>query len=188
MPPGRDPKALARALSARHPRDVRHEGPRREGNSGMRIGADGTWYYLGSPIRRPEMVRLFARVLQRDPDGYALVTPVEKLSIEVEDAPFVAVDFDQRGGPGADQRLVFVTNVDDRVVAGPRNPLRMGGGGSPGEARAYVTVRPGLEARLSRAAWYRLAELAEVLARDGREVAGVWSDGVFFTLSEDAPD
>ena len=90
----------------------------------IRIARDGTWFYLGTPIGRPELVRLFSTILRRDPEGFVLVTPVEKVLIEVEDAPFVAVDFDIKA-PGPEQRLTFRTNVGDSVTAGPDHPIRV---------------------------------------------------------------
>ena len=91
------------------------------GDLDMRIARDGTWFYLGTPIGRPELVRLFSTILRRDGDDYFLVTPVEKVGITVDDAPFVAVDFEAEG-TGAAQTLRFETNVGDHVTAGPRHP------------------------------------------------------------------
>ncbi len=153
--------------------------PERVGSSGMRIEVDGRWFHQGSEIRRPEMVKLFATILRRDADRHFLVTPVERLSIDVADAPFVAVDVEARDA-GADQRLVFKTNVDDYVEADAAHPIRIKGRGR--EARPYVLVRDGLEALISRAVYYHLAELT-VPGRNGR--AGVWSNGAFFELEDD---
>src|SRR5258705_8725372 len=114
---------LATASSAKLP-PVSRWHPERSGSSGMRIGRDGRWYYLNSEIRRPEMVRLFSTILRRDDDGIHLVTPAEKLAIEIEDAPFVAVDMESRG-EGANQTLVFLTNVDDLVVADSAHPIEL---------------------------------------------------------------
>jgi len=142
----------------------------------MRIGADGRWFYRESEIKRPEMVRLFSTILRRDENRHYLVTPVERLSIDVDDAPFVAVDVEATGG-GENQRLVFRTNVDDYVEVDALHPIEMRGSSS--DARPYVIVRNGLEALISRPAYYRLADLA-IPGRDGR--AGVWSNGGFFEL------
>jgi hypothetical protein len=150
--------------------------PQRSGSSGMRIGRDGRWYYLNSEIRRPEMVRLFSTILRRDDDGTHLVTPAEKLAIEIEDAPFVAVDMEARGG-GADQALVFLTNVGDLVVADAAHPIQLRG--SNRDARPYVLVRAALDALISRPVFYRLAEIA-VPGPMGR--MGLWSSGAFFPL------
>lgn len=131
--------------------------PEREGHIDIRIARDGTWYHEGAPIRRDALVKLFSTVLRHDPDGYCLVTPAEKLLIEVEDAPFVAVNMESRGS-GADTELLFTTNVDDHVVADPDHPLRVDEEG--GEPRPYVTVRDGLEALIARPVFYRLVDLA----------------------------
>ncbi len=151
------------------------------GDFDLRIGRDGTWFYRGSPIGRIALVKLFARVLRRDIDGsYWLVTPVEKGRVTVDDVPFVAVDFDSEGsGPG--QRLTFRTSLDETVDAGPERPIRVVES-EVGEPAPYVLVRPGLEARIARAAFYRLVERGEV--RDG--TLGVWSGGVFFALGRAA--
>ena len=151
--------------------------PEHCGHSGMRIGRDGTWYHEGAPIRRPAMVRLFSTVLRREPDGrHVLVTPVEKLEIEVESTPFRAIDM-RAEGQGCDQRIAFALDSGDAVILGPCHPLRLietENGPSP-----RVLVRLGLEAELTRAVYYELAELA--LSRDDGSV-GVWSDGEFFAL------
>ena len=131
--------------------------PARVGKIDIRIAADGTWYHEGEPIRRQNMVNLFSTVLRRDADGYCLVTPAEKLLITVEDAPFVAVDFEARG-EGAAQEVVFVTNAGDAVVADGEHPLRVEDQG--GVPRPYVMVRNGLEALIARPVFYRLVERA----------------------------
>ncbi len=142
----------------------------------MRIASDGRWFYQESEIRRPEMVRLFSTILRRDADQHFLVTPVERLSIDVDDAPFLAVEVEATG-EGTAQRLAFRTNVDDFVEAGPDHPIRMADSGTG--PRPYVLVRDNLEALIARAVYYRLADLATTGPR-GR--AGVWSGGVFFAL------
>jgi len=151
------------------------------GDFDLRIARDGTWFYRGSPIGRIALVKLFAGVLRRDVDGsYWLVTPVEKGRVTVDDVPFVAVDFDSEGsGPG--QRLTFRTNLDETVEVGPGRPIRVVES-EVGEPAPYVLVRPGLEARIARAAFYRLVERGEI--RDGR--LGVWSGGAFFVLGRAA--
>jgi hypothetical protein len=148
------------------------------GDSEMRIGRDGTWYHQRSPIGRPAMVRLFSTVLRREPDGgHVLVTPIEKLAIEVEDAPFVATAMKVEG-TGEVTRLAFQLNTGDLVTAGAAHPLRFAGGAE--SPRPYLHVRGGLEALVARPVYYELAELA--LAGDGTE-PGVWSDGVFFPIA-----
>jgi hypothetical protein len=144
------------------------------GDSGMRIARDGTWYHDGAPIRRPAMVRLFAGLLRREPDGgHVLVTPVEKLAITVEDAPFVAVEL-MSEGTGAARRLAFRLNTDVPVVAGPDHPLTIDRDGRP-----RLRVRPGIDASIARPVYYELAALA---LDEGAEPAGLWSDGCFFRL------
>lgn len=146
------------------------------GDSDMRIARDGTWFHGGSPIGREAMVRLFSTILRREPDGgYVLVTPVEKLDIEVEDAPFVAVEM-RVEGEGRDRRLAFRLNTGDLVAAGPDHALRFEPDGDT--VRPYLHVRAGLEALVARSLYYELAELA--LAAEG--APGVWSDGAFFPL------
>jgi hypothetical protein len=145
------------------------------GDSEMRIARDGTWFHQGTPIGRRELVRLFSTLLRKDEDGFMLVTPAEKLSITVEDAPFVAVLMDVEG-EGLGQRLAFVTNVGDETVAGPHHPLRFARDGDA--PIPYVHVRGRLEAKLSRAVYYQLVDLAVQV----EGVLGVWSDGSFFAL------
>ena len=151
--------------------------PEHCGDSGMRIASDGTWYHHGTPIRRPAMVRLFSTVLRREPDGrHVLVTPVEKLTIEVESTAFRAVEM-SREGEGRDQRLAFRLDSGDAVILGPDHPLRpidMERGPSP-----RLAVRHGLEAELARPVYYELAELA---IAGGETPPGVWSNGAFFPL------
>jgi hypothetical protein len=156
------------------------------GDIDMRIAGDGTWFYLGTPIGRPALVRLFSTILRREADGrYVLVTPVEKVGIVVEDAPFIAVRVD-RAGNGERQSLTFMTNVGDTVEAGREHPLRVAFRGPEREPRPYVHVRGGLEARLSRPVFYELVALAdERPTASGREL-GAWSGGVFFSLG--SPD
>jgi hypothetical protein len=146
------------------------------GDIDMRIAVDGTWFYLGTPIGRPALVRLFSTILRREADGrYVLVTPVEKVGIQVEDAPFVAVRVDADGG-----QLRFLTNVGDEVVAGAAHPLRVQYRGE--EPRPYVRVRGGLEARVARAVFYELVGMAEERVTPSGRQLGVVSDGVFFSL------
>jgi hypothetical protein len=149
--------------------------------------ADGTWLYRGSPIRRLELVKLFAAVLRREADGsYWLVTPAERGRIEVDDAPFVAVELAAEGA-GADQLLRVRTNVDEWLTLGPRHPLRLRPPAAPAlEAGPvpYVAVRAGLEARLARPVYYELVERGEQRRHHGRPRFGVWSDGVFLPLDQ----
>lgn len=147
------------------------------GDIGLKIGRDGTWYYQGGPIGRIGLVKLFASVLRLEDDGrYYLVTPVEKVPIEVETMPFVAVEM-RREGSGEDQDLSFRSNVDDVVTAGPEHPLGFQAG-PQGNFTPFVLIRDGLKARLARPVYYELAALA--VEHEGAEEPGVWSGGVFF--------
>ncbi|EEX09181.1 conserved hypothetical protein [Ruegeria lacuscaerulensis ITI-1157] len=148
------------------------------GDLDMRIARDGTWYYLGSPITRFELVKLFSSILKKEGDAYFLVTPVEKVGITVEDAPFVAVDFD-RSGAGEDQVLTFTTHVGDTVTAGPDHPIRVVIDPETSEPSPYILVRSNLEARIDRKSFYRLVDIAT--HHDGQ--FGVWSGGQFFAIA-----
>lgn len=139
----------------------------------MEIKRDGTWFYLGTPIGRPAMVKLFSTIIRKDDDAYFLVTPVEKVGIRVEDAPFVAVDFNPVEGG-----LEFVTNVEDRAIAGKDHPIRVKRDPITGEPSPYILVRRNLEALIDRKSFYRLVELGEV---EG-DMFGVTSGGVFHPL------
>ena len=152
------------------------------GDSEMRIARDGTWYHQGSPIGRPAMVRLFSTILRREPDGgFVLVTPVEKLDIVVDDAPFVAIAV-KMDGTGRDASLTFQLNTGDLVTAGPDHPIRLSR--DQDGPRPYVLVREGLEALVARPVYYELAALA--LADDAAP-AGVWSNGAFFSFGSEEP-
>lgn len=159
--------------------------PRHEcGSLDMRIAKDGSWHYKGSPIGRKELVCLFASVLKREADGsYWLETPAERGTIEVEDAPFVAVEVFWRRCAGR-QCLTFRTNLDEMVTADADHPIRVAIDPRTRQPRPYVTVRPGLEARINRAVFYELVALAEPERVQGREVLGVWSEGIFFPIDE----
>ncbi|MEX5578405.1 DUF1285 domain-containing protein [Pseudophaeobacter sp. A-200-2] len=147
------------------------------GDLDMRIARDGTWFYLGTPIGRFELVRLFSSILKREGDKYFLVTPVEKVGITVDDAPFVAVDF-EASGAGEDQVLTFTTHVGDSAVAGPDHPIRVVQDPETGEPSPYVMIRAGLEALIDRKSFYRLVELGS--HHDGW--FGLWSSGEFFPV------
>lgn len=151
--------------------------PEHCGDSAMRIARDGTWFHEGSPIGRAAMVRLFSTILRREPDGsYVLVTPGEKLSIAVEDAPFVAVELKTEGA-GPARRLAFRLNTDELVVAGPDHPLRFAA--RENGPHPYLTVRRGLEALVARPVYYELANLA---IEEDAAPPGLWSEGAFFAL------
>jgi len=161
--------------------------PRHEcGPLEMRIARDGSWHYKGSPISRKELICLFASVLKREGDGsYWLETPVERGEIEVEDAPFIAVEVFWRQCEGR-QCLTFRTNLDEMITADHDHPIRVAIDPRTREPRPYVQVRPGLEARINRAVFYELVALAEPEKVEGRDLLGVWSEGVFFPI-DDAP-
>ena len=145
------------------------------GDIDIRIARDGTWFYLGTPIGRAPLVKLFSSILKREGDAYFLVTPVEKVGITVDDAPFVAVDFDT--GPDG---LSFTTNVGDTVLAGPDHPIRVTRDATTGEPRPYILVRANLEALIDRKSFYRLVDIGE--HRDGW--FGLASGGSFFRVIE----
>ncbi|WP_350117945.1 DUF1285 domain-containing protein [Parvibaculum sp.] len=150
------------------------------GDLDMRIARDGTWFYLGTPIGRERLVRLFSTVLRHDEDGkYYLVTPVEKVGITVEDAPFVAVAMKVEG-EGRDQVLTFTTNVGDETVAGEEHPMRFEIDEGTGEPAPYVHVRARLDALINRAVFYDLVELGVEEEHEGETWFGIWSGGVFF--------
>ena len=147
------------------------------GDLDMRIARDGTWFYLGTPIGRFELVKLFSSILKMEDGKYFLVTPVEKVGITVEDAPFVAVDFEP-AGEGTAQVLTFTTHVGDTAVAGPDHQIRVVRDPETGEPSPYVHIRAGLEALIDRKSFYRLVDLGT--HHDGW--FGVWSSGQFFGI------
>jgi hypothetical protein len=151
--------------------------PERCGHSEMRIARDGTWYHAGRPIGRPAMVRLFSTVLRREPDGrHVLVTPVEKLEIEVESTAFRAIEV-RSEGEGRERRIAFRLDSGDAVILGCEHPLRLVDaehGPSP-----RLLVRHGLEAELTRSVYY---ELVEIALAEGHQPPGIWSEGTFFPL------
>jgi hypothetical protein len=166
---------IAELVAARKLPAVEGWAPQQIGESHMRIAADGTWFHEGGVIRREAMVRAFAGLLTRDDAGHHwLVTPFEKLAIEVEDAAFIAVDCVR-----AEDALAFRLNTDDLVIAGPDHPLRAAGDAE--NPALYLHVRRGCEARLNRSTW---AQLAEIAVAEGAEANGwrVTSSGASFAL------
>jgi len=155
--------------------------PEQQGSIDIRIAVDGNWYHEGRVFKRPALVKLFASVLRKEESGYYLVTPIEKLSIEVDDAPFVAtmvervIDNDQ-------QALVFTTNLDERVVADNRHPIRVDIDPLNHEPRPYILVRDQLEALIGRNAFYDLLNLAEESSVDGKHFLTIGSMGTEFIL------
>ena len=171
--------SAARAAGRKGPPPVHLWNPPFCGDLDMRIARDGTWFYLGTPIGRAPLVRLFSSILKREGDRYFLVTPVEKVGITVDDAPFVAVDFTAEG-EGPAQTLTFTTHVGDEVTAGPDHPIRVERDPVTAEPSPYVMVRRGLEALIDRKSFYRLAELGCEHDVGGTLQFGVWSSGRFF--------
>jgi hypothetical protein len=166
----------------RRPAPVESWHPPYCGDIGLKILRNGTWLYQGSPIGRLPLVKLFSAVLRKDADGRTyLVTPAEKVDVEVEDAPFLAVEMNVQGS-GSSQRLIFRTNVDDVVTAGPEHPLRFTEQQPGGGLKPYVRVRGRLDALLTRALVHELVELATEEPQ-GARAHGVWSDGYFFPLT-----
>ncbi len=180
--------ARARAAGKRGLPPVHLWNPPDCGDLDMRIARDGTWFYMGTPIGRPELVRLFSTILRKDGDRYVLVTPVEKVGITVDDAPFVAVDFEAEGA-GTAQVLTFVTNVGDTVQAGPEHPIRVVRDPATGEPSPYVHVRAELEALIDRKSFYRLVEIGVHEDHEGASWFGLSSGGHFFPIipSADLP-
>lgn len=151
------------------------------GDIDMRIASDGTWFYLGTPIGRPALVRLFSTVLRKDAERFVLVTPVERVGIQVDDAPFVAVEM-RRDGEGETQNLTFRTNVDDEVLADREHPLRFERD-AEGGLKPYILVRDALWAKVVRAVTYDLVELGEERVLDGVRTFGLRSGGMFFPMA-----
>ena len=155
--------------------------PKHQGSIDIRIAVDGTWYHEGRAFQRAALTKLFATVLHREDKNYFLLTPVEKLSIQVDDAPFVAAMVEQIND-GEHTALVFTTNLGDRIVADEAHPIRVEIDPQSGEPRPYIHFRDGLEALISRNAFFELANLAEISQRDGCSYLVINSMGVDFNL------
>ena len=170
---------LAAAIDARgSPPPVDRWQPEHCGDSEMRIARDGTWYHQGTPIARPAMVRLFSTVLRREPDGsHMLVTPAEKLAIEVERTAFRATQMTM-SGDGDTRRIGLTLDSGDALIIGRDHPLTVQD--TPDGPSPRVAVRFGLEAELARPLYY---ELAEIALAEGHDPPGIWSDGQFFALA-----
>jgi uncharacterized protein len=173
--------ALARAAGKELP-PVERWNPPFCGDLDMRIAADGTWFYLKTPIGRAPLVKLFASVLKREGDRYFLVTPVEKCGIIVDDAPFLAVELNVEDAAG-DQVLHFRTNVGDWVACGPDHALRFEPEAGTGGLKPYLHVRRDLWAKVTRALFFDLVEIGEEREVDGRAMFGVTSMGTFFAMA-----
>ena len=173
--------ASARAVKTRGLPPVHLWNPPDCGDIDMRIARDGTWFYLGTPIGRPELVRLFSTILRKDGDRYVLVTPVEKVGIQVDDAPFVAVDFTVTG-TGPNQALTFETNLGDTATAGRAHPIRVERDAQTGEPAPYVLIRADLEALIDRKSFYRLVDIGAHHDVEGTSWFGLWSQAHFFPV------
>lgn len=179
-------ESLASAASAagkKGPPPVHLWSPPFCGDLDMEIRRDGTWFYNGTPIGRHGLVKLFSSILRKDDDDYFLVTPVEKVGIRVEDAPFVAIDF-ETDGSGEAQKITFTTHVEDVVTAGPDHPIHVERDPETGEPSPYILIRRNLEALIDRKSFYRLVDLGTTEAVDGTDWFGLWSCGTFFPIIE----
>jgi hypothetical protein len=174
-------EALGSDAKRKGPPPVERWNPAYCGEIDMRIAADGTWHYMGTPINRPSLVKLFSTVLRRDPERYVLVTPVERVGIEVEDVPFLAVEMAVEGD-GDSRQIAFRTNVDDLAQVGPEHPLRFDQDANGG-VRPYVKVRGELWARVTRTLALDLIALGEEKDVDGVTTFGVAASGMFFHIA-----
>jgi uncharacterized protein len=178
-------EAITGALAfagAKGPPPVERWNPPFCGDLDMRIAADGTWFYMKTPIGRPALVKLFASVLKREGDSYFLVTPVEKCGITVDDAPFLAVELNIEDG--AEGRVLhFRTNVDDWVECGPYHALRFEPEAGTGGLKPYLHVRRDLWAKVTRTLFFDLVEIGEERDVEGRAMFGVMSMGIFFPMA-----
>ncbi|WP_243371075.1 DUF1285 domain-containing protein [Microvirga solisilvae] len=187
-PPGSALARLTQAIGSdakrKGPPPVERWNPPYCGEIDMRIAADGSWHYMGSPISRPALVRLFSTVLRKDPERYVLVTPVERVGIIVEDAPFLAVEMAVEG-EGAERQIAFRTNVDDLVQVGPDHPLRFEQD-AHGGVKPYVKVRGDLWALVTRALALDLIALAEEREVEGQSLFGIAVGQAFFPIASAA--
>ncbi len=173
--------AAAKAAGSKGPAPVHLWNPPFCGDLDIRIARDGTWFYLGTPIGRAPLVKLFASILKREGDDYFLVTPVEKVGIKVDDAPLLATDFDKTGD-GRDQRLTFTTKTEDVVTLDGDHPLRVERDRDTGEPSPYILIRSNLWALIDRKSFYRLVDLGCHEVHDGHKWFGLWSSGQFFPV------
>jgi hypothetical protein len=174
-------EALGSDSKRKGPPPVERWNPAYCGEIDMRIAADGTWHYMGSPINRPALVKLFSTVLRKDPERYVLVTPVERVGIVVEDAPFLAVEMAVEGD-GEGRQIAFRTNVDDLVQVGPDHPLRFEQDANGG-IKPYVKVRGELWALVTRALALDLVAMGEEKTVDGAATFGMSAGGAFFSIA-----
>jgi uncharacterized protein len=180
--PTADTLAAAATTAARKgPPPVHLWNPPFCGDIDMRIARDGTWFYLGTPIGRPALVKLFSNILKREGEAYFLVTPVEKVGITVDDAPLLANDFDVAGS-GPAQTITFTTLTEDSATLGSDHPLRVERDPVTGEPSPYVLIRANLWALIDRKSFYRLVDLGGHHAYAGQDWFGLWSSGQFFPV------
>ena len=151
------------------------------GDIDMRIASDGTWFYCGSPINRKKLVKLFSSILINENNKYFLITPVEKVGIIVDDAPFIANDF-EKITENNKSYLVFFTNIDETIVLSKKNPFRISINDKTQEPSPYIMVRKNIEAKIDRKSFYRLLDLAEYSLVKGQEWLGIHSDSTFFPI------
>ena len=176
-----NPDDLAESIVRKTKAPISTYTPAADRHFGIRIARDGTWHYLGTPIKRMPLVKLFSTVLRREDDRYWLATPVERGLIDVDDAPFVAVEVTVEG-EGQATRMTFRTNLDEEILAGPDHPIRVEIDPATEEPAPYIYVRDNLEALIARPVFYELVELAEEV-EDGHEIElRIWSDGRVFSL------
>lgn len=181
-PPPTGLDALAAAVKAvRGPPPVHLWNPPDCGDIDMRIAADGTWYYMKTPIGRPALVKLFSSVLKVENGKFYLVTPVEKVGIVVDDAPFAAVEM-RVEGEGATRRIAFRTQTDEWVEVGPDHPLRFEKETGTDGLKPYVLLRGELWARVSRALFHDLASMGEIVAHEGGDWFGLYAGGRFYPM------
>ena len=155
--------------------------PKYCGDIDMRIASDGTWFYCGSPINRKKLVKLFSSILINENNKYFLITPVEKVGIIVDDAPFIANDF-EKITENNKSYLVFFTNIDETIVLSKKNPFRISINDKTQEPSPYIMVRKNIEAKIDRKSFYRLLDLAEYSLVEGQEWLGIHSDSTFFPI------
>jgi uncharacterized protein len=173
--------ASATAAARKGPPPVHLWNPPFCGDIDMRIARDGTWFHEGTPIGRAGLVKLFSGILKREGDKYFLVTPVEKVGIVVDDAPFLAVDFTVTG-QGDAQSLQFRTLTDDEMTAGSDHPIRVERDEITGEPSPYIRVRTNLDALIDRKSFYRMIDLGAHAMHEGVRWFGIWSGGQFFPI------
>ncbi|GIT23801.1 MAG: hypothetical protein CM1200mP40_34830 [Gammaproteobacteria bacterium] len=178
-----DPFKIVSRIKGGVPAPVHLWNPPFCGDIDMLIARDGTWYHEGKPIRRPAMVQLFSSILLREDKEYFLVTPVEKVRIQVEDCPFLVTQMEifQREGR---QSIVFTISNEEMVTVDSQHSIEVESMGTGNEPHPIVHVRNGLNALINRAVFYRLVEAAEEMELDGESVLGVWSEGFFFSLGQ----